>query len=101
MDLTAVLFVIGMLMIICALAATQIAFARLRRFAPTIWEELGRPHLMFNNTPGHSRCWFMFIVRRRYRSVKDPVVRGIAVFLQIVYVLTIMWLALMMWLVLH
>ena len=91
------LFLIGVGIVSLGLVLTQTVFYRLKNAHGRVWEELGRPHIIFNNTPSHTFRWMRFLRKREYKSLDDPVLIWLSRLIICLNFSVLVWLALMFW----
>lgn len=91
------LFLPGPFLVLLGLALTQVAFGRLRARHLSVWEKLGRPHVILNNPPSLTTRWMRYLLRRKHKSLNDPVLRWLGDMLIGINLLVVVWLFAMIW----
>lgn len=69
------LFGVCGVLVIVYLAKAHGFFGYLKDNDPKTWENLGRPHLFFNNTPVTVIKFIIFIYKKEYLTLSDSVAR--------------------------
>jgi len=73
------LFAVSSVLVIVYLAKVHSFFDYLKDNDPKTWENLGRPHLFFNNTPVTGIRFIRFLYKKEYLALADSVAREKAI----------------------
>lgn len=85
--------------VIVGLVLTQVAFSRLKSRHEEVWNELGRPNLILNNTPSNNIRWLKFLIRRDYRNVDDRLLQYVMRTIGVLSVIVLLSLLVYFWMV--
>ena len=71
--IVAVVFALMFAAIIAWLVSVHLVLRRVQRAHPELYEDMGRPHVILNNTPQNNGPVLSLILGRGYRGLQDPV----------------------------
>jgi hypothetical protein len=71
--LVAFIFALAFMAIIAWLYSVQSVLRRLQHAHPDLYEDMGRPHIVSNNTPENNGPVLSFVLGRKYRELGDPI----------------------------
>ena len=93
------LFLVGAIAVLFTLTLTQVVFSLLKSRHREKWEELGKPHVIFNNVPFQTVRWMRFLRKREYKQLDDVAIRRLSKAIIGLSLLIPVWLILMLWVV--